>query len=132
MPVSEAPFDSKGNLMHFPYKEYERLGEVRIEIGPEWRLNVPFITQLRLVDYGRGRSSAFFVWEDPAGHTYPMFLTDMMKVIVGGNLDKGWTQEAVWEVKKRGMNYGIGLAKDQAAVELRNLYDEPCGAGMRS
>lgn len=131
MPVKDAPYDSDGNLMHFPCFLYTWLDGIRVEIGPEWRPNRPFVTQLRLVDYERGRSAAFFTWEDTDGHTYPMFLTDVMTVLVGGNLDKGWTEERVWEVKKRGMNYGIGLAKDQVLAELRQVHNELCGAGMR-
>lgn len=99
MAVSEAPYDAKGNLIRLP----------RLVQEADWRPNTPFVAQLRLVGYGQGNSSSWFFWEDGDGHRYPMFFRDALNVIVDGNMEKGWTHEHEWVVKKRGSYYGIHL-----------------------
>ncbi|MGH7238777.1 MAG: hypothetical protein ACREHG_01795 [Candidatus Saccharimonadales bacterium] len=101
----KAPFDLKGNLMSFPEPIYanERLNQ------PDWRDVGTFEETLEYVDYTRGRSSVNFIWRDVrSGREYPMFVTDLDSIMT--NICVGRLR-ATWEIGKRGMNYGIRIAK---------------------
>lgn len=111
MPPNRVPFDSKGNLMHYAHDEYYYEDEVWTGHDPDWRDNEPFIAQMTLVDMHRGRSAAYFTWEDEQGHIYPMFMSDLVDLLKKNAVAEGKTLTSTqWIVKKKGMNYGIGLA----------------------
>lgn len=70
-----------------------------------WRANVPFAATLKYIGYGRGRSSAYFIFEDRHGHQYNMFMTDADDMILRG-IDLLHAQ-GTFSFIKRGNNYGI-------------------------
>ena len=106
-PKDKAPFD-KGSLLHYPGAVY-RGGKFH---DPDWKAIEPFTATLHLVEMHRGRSAAYFEWCDEAGNKYPMFMSDMFEVAKRG-IGDGGRVFARWIVKKRGQNYGVGLAKDE-------------------
>ena len=62
------PFDENGNQMHYPYCG---------ALPPEWRVNTEFRETLRITDFSRGRSAAYFHAEGQSGVKYTIFLTDL-------------------------------------------------------
>jgi hypothetical protein len=100
---TEAPFDENGNLLSYP----------RAWFGKEvvWNPIEPFVESLKLVGTERGRSAAHFMWEDTRGRQYPMFLTDLVNLLIRRPITPpGVTHYETWTIKKRGQNYGIALA----------------------
>ncbi|GAA4209550.1 hypothetical protein GCM10022252_76230 [Streptosporangium oxazolinicum] len=103
MPIDKAPYDARGNLQHYPGPSYSaQLGSV----PTDWRPNTPFTATLTFRGSQRGRSAAYFLWEDANGRTYPMFLADLGDLILSTTLDKG-VITGEWIVGKRGKNYGL-------------------------
>lgn len=99
MSVDKAPYSKRG-LMHYPQAWF---GETI-----EWRPNEPFSATIRFTDYGRGRSAAYFNWQDENGQMYPMFISDLADLLTKRSVVDG---EAVglWIVRKRGQNYGLAM-----------------------
>lgn len=100
MPVTEAPYDDKGNLMHSPGP---LIGGVA-----RWRPNDPFecvLTVEEVVTRGRVRH---VVWRDADGARFPMFLSDLERMLRAADLSRG-TVRGTWIVRKRGRHYGIAL-----------------------
>lgn len=95
----EAPYNIIG-LMHHADK-WDTL--------VHWRPNEPFHARLKLLGTERGRSAAYYRWQDQADwKVYPMFITDMARLItLGTTFEAGGYVDAEWVVVKRGMNYGI-------------------------
>ena len=109
----KAPFGPKGDLQHYPTPWWEAnlsTGE-RVRHAPEWREVASFPMVLRYKGYARGRSAAYFLWEDADGHEYPMFLADLDTFLKRGYMNG--PVMAIWIVCKRGANYGIRLANDK-------------------
>lgn len=110
MATLQAPYDPRtGSLLHYPetrLKLGREEGEL-IWVEPGWRTNEPFYANLYLADMERGRSAAFFIWQDNDGRDYPMFMSDMFDLLRTKTVDEGYV-EGIWLVKKRGQNYGIG------------------------
>lgn len=100
MPVEKAPFSQQGSLLH-----YER--DVPWGTGADWRPNEPFEATLTLARISRGRSAAYFVWEDEEGRTFPMFMSNVADLIKGGISVVNGTVTGRWDVVKKGQNYGI-------------------------
>lgn len=118
MTIETIPFDYKGNMMDYPGTRWVHNPEHPnadargyIHMDPEWRDNKPFhLPVLHLDTYGRGRSSVRFMWIDGDGHTYPMFVSDMVEVVKMRRIEDGAVRDSQWIGKKKGANYGIGLA----------------------
>jgi hypothetical protein len=72
--------------------------------------NFRFVATLQFLDYSRGRSSAKINLEDEFGTRYGMFLTDLLDVLRNCRIENG-SVTATWTFQKRGMNYGIRLAR---------------------
>jgi len=70
-----------------------------------WRANKPFTATMRYVGYGRGRSSAYFIFEDWHGIQHTMFLADADEMILRG-IDLLHAQ-GKFSYIKRGCNYGL-------------------------
>ncbi|BCJ75061.1 hypothetical protein CS0771_46050 [Catellatospora sp. IY07-71] len=103
------PVDEQGNLEHYPSRIHT-WGKVERDLGQLWSEgNEPFAATLSLVSGNRGRSAAYFVWRDEAGRTYPMFMTDLVDVLMCKLVDRG-AVSGLWQVRKRGQNYGLALA----------------------
>lgn len=96
-----APFDTNGNLMHYPRSHVQALGEMREDVA--------FRAKMTYTGFERGRSAAYTMWVDEYGKTYPMFLAELHVVLP--LLNKG-SLTTMWRVTKRGQNFGIRLAKD--------------------
>lgn len=103
--VTKAPFDHEGNLLHYPVVYTSG------RAYPEWRPNIPFVATLTIYGMSRGRSAAYFIWQDEDEHEYPMFISDAVEVLRRCTISNGRVT-ARWIVKKRGQNFGIGLDKD--------------------
>lgn len=99
--VTEAPYDDKGNLMEYPASWTKG--------GITWKKIAPFKTTLWIEGMERGRSAARFIWKDEKGHTYPMFMRDMLDVVKTATILSGGVSDT-WTVRKSGSNYGIALA----------------------
>lgn len=101
MAVDKAPYDKSGNLLHYPMRtRYD-------DPDPnDWRPNIPFTAALTLTGTRRGRSAAYFTWEDSDGHEFPMFITDVAGLLRETTVTNA-TVCAVWTVAKRGTNYGV-------------------------
>jgi hypothetical protein len=103
MSVKLVPFDEDGNLTHYPQPAHWG-GKL------EWRENLPFTATLTFKEFRRGRSAAYAMWQDTKGRSYPMFLTDLESLLTS---DRPITQASAsgeWIVRKRGKNYGVGIA----------------------
>ncbi|GAA1621014.1 hypothetical protein [Catellatospora bangladeshensis] len=103
------PVDEHGNLEHYPSSVHTWQGRV-VDNGQLWSAgNEPFAAELTFVDGRRGRSAAVFEWRDAAGRVYPMFMTDLLDVLHHKVVERGVVR-GVWQVRKRGQNYGLALA----------------------
>lgn len=72
---------------------------------PEMRDNTPFIDTLECIDYGRGRSAAYFRFKSLlTGIHYYMFLSDLMAIIP---LMQEGRISGTFKFAKKGQNYGI-------------------------
>lgn len=120
--VKYVPFDEGGNLMDYVEDPKDRPLLTRADVeaaggraGPhiaaEWRRNDLFAAVLEIEGFGRGRSAAYFEWSDGHGHVYTMFLTDMVDLLKRGTIKKGRTGNHLWNIAKRGKNYGIKLVQ---------------------
>lgn len=104
-----APFDSKGNLQHYPESSWDYTkppGNQRVE--PDWRKVGQTYLTLELDGFLRDRSAAYFMWRDIAsGCTYPMFMKDMSDLLCASVVAFGESNHHIWAIVKRGQNYGI-------------------------
>lgn len=109
-PALKVPYSPSGNLLHHPgpVKVNPEGERTYAEVG-EWRNNDLFEATLQLKGTERGRSAAFFRWEEvSAGRQFPMFITDMCHLIhLTPHFRAGGTINARWFVVKRGQNYGL-------------------------
>ena len=87
----------------------------------------PFTATLKLINYERGRSAVSLIWRDLGveGKTeernvdesfplhyrqHPMFISSFLEMVkMGHPMPNFPTIRGVWEVTKRGANYGIQL-----------------------
>lgn len=73
----------------------------------EWRQVGPFRTELILVDSYSTGYSCYFRFEDTNGHRYPMFASDVERLMHRSGVVYGRTSLLTWTFVKRGVNYGI-------------------------
>lgn len=101
------PFDENGNQMHYPYCG---------ALPPEWRVNTEFRETLRITDFSRGRSAAYFHAEGQSGVKYTIFLTDLFAMLPKLNYGMDYalvtdedqsTIDGFFTFVKRGQNYGV-------------------------
>lgn len=115
--VTVAPYDHRGNLMHYAETGIRRYRGVEPQPGQpgyvEWRANEPFSGTLTLGGVTSGYSAKYVTWKAPDGRSFPMFIADLVEFIhrYSGDINQG-TVHARWMVAKRGQNFGIRLAKD--------------------
>lgn len=104
------PVDDQGNLLHYPEPTYIVRDGHYIKSEIVWADNKPFVATLTLQTSQRGRSAAYFMWKDTATNkTYPMFMADMLDLVLQKTIVNG-VVVGLWQVRKRGQNYGIALA----------------------
>lgn len=99
----QAPFDTEGNLLHFP----------GYGGSPQWRPVEPFHATMRVERTQRGRSAAYFIWTDQDGRTFPMFISDLLELLLDRDVASGQVT-GWWAVRKRGENFGIRIAEAPA------------------
>jgi hypothetical protein len=109
---TQIPYDCQGNLMGYPERCYRGQHGYDGRHEPIWKDNDPFTTELTYVNYGRGRSSAVFNWQDDIGRVFQMFMTDMDDLLRSTDLVNSTTPRLKWKIRKRGQNYGIALYKE--------------------
>lgn len=96
----QVPYNDNGDLMH------HAAGDV------QWKSNDEFEATLTLTGTERGRSAAIFRWVDSdTGRHYPMFMTDVARLLMLGRVESGGVARGRWYVVKRGQNYGITPAE---------------------
>ncbi|MEV4806813.1 hypothetical protein AB0K18_43035 [Nonomuraea sp. NPDC049421] len=97
--ITEAPYDSHGNLCHYP----SGVAEMRkIE---------KFLAILTLD--GKYGSAWYFTGDD--GRKWPMFDCHFQELVQAVTLVKGVTPRAVWTIRKMGRNYGIRFVREATA-----------------
>jgi len=107
------PVDPDGNLLRYvpDWQFVNRPRPPDEERGIFWRPNVPFAATLTLQNIFHGQSAANFVWTDAEQRRWPMFLADLEELICFGSIV--WSQTSgVWQVRKRGQNYGLAMAPE--------------------
>lgn len=120
-----APFDRNGNLQHYPSEQFVLPeGATWTEKGyqppgryvdPEWRDIEPFHATMTLEPgVTSGRSAKYVHWRDQDGHQYPMFVSELVDLVVSGAAKEGGVAEGDWIVCKRGANYGIRYVRREA------------------
>jgi hypothetical protein len=110
------PFKADGSVMRYAINDPNS----RHASGPEhkwhpdyadqWRDNFEFTASMHFVEFKRGRSAAYAVFQTSKDETYYMFLSDLEKAIP--LLDKGFLLKKVFTFSKRGQNYGIKVVRD--------------------
>jgi len=105
--VDRVPYDADGSLLHYARTD---------QPGVNWSDNKPFIRSLQIVRSVRGRSSAYLLWGGADGETYPMFISDLIRLLQGQGIRKGGKVTTTWVVVKRGMNYGLAAAAPGSQV----------------
>ena len=76
-------------------------------VGMEFRPFKGVEMELEYETFGRGRSSITFYWRDKDGTQYPMFATEIDKLIKNGIISNRIC--GLWSAEKHGQNYGIRL-----------------------
>lgn len=115
--LKEAPYikiysyqDAAGNSTNVGHFDYETLaGYVYPGNDVEWRPNDPFEATLELVHSSRGRSSAVYIYRDIATNIrYPLFISSVEFMLRHATIKAGQVT-GVWQVVKRGQNYGLDM-----------------------
>lgn len=120
--ITNAPFDSDGNLVHYPDGELDHTNAVRdperywawkvppVSRASDWRPNVPFRAKLTFAEQ-RATSNRYTVWTDEHGREYPMSFQHLLAVIRAGHTIADAAIDGTWMVAKLGDTYGVRLAK---------------------
>lgn len=91
---------------------------VSVNTAPTWRDNLPFHATLQVDHTISGRSAKYVIWKNAYApldrRTYPMFVTDLLDVARFG-IQPGGIVSGRWIVRKRGQNYGLAIAPEEAA-----------------
>jgi hypothetical protein len=103
--LKEAPFSAGGDLEH--YAGY----------SAEWRPNTPMELELAISGMTSGYSAKYLNWVDADGHSYPMFVSDLIDMLREVVVEHG-TIHAMFQVRKRGQNFGLCYAGPVPAQEV--------------
>lgn len=68
-----------------------------------------FQAQLRLVGHYKNGNSAYLIFEDQTGSTWPMFLGDAVTFLGHADLSQGFSRVTTFETIKRGKAYAIRM-----------------------
>lgn len=74
-----------------PYAEFRPFREMKLKLTYQ--------------SFKRGRSAVTFFWMDEEGHEYPMFASELDRLLSSGVLRN--VMDGKWSAQKRGANYGI-------------------------
>jgi hypothetical protein len=75
-----------------------------------WRDPYEFEARLTYHSFGRGRSAAYFIWADEEGNQYPMFMSEVDRLLRLARFEGG-SVSGRWSFVKRGSNYSIRLVE---------------------
>lgn len=100
--LTEAPYDSHGNLLHWA-DQRRRSGW---DAAHEWRPNEPMELTITVDHVQSGRSAKYTVWTGANGLSYPMFIADLVDMLREVTMTSGVIR-AMFRVRKRGQNYGL-------------------------
>lgn len=82
----------------------------------DWRPNDPFHATFAIDSMRSGRSAKYLILtsvESPGDNrTFPMFISDLIDVLVRSGAERRAILSGRWMVSKRGANYGLRLAKE--------------------
>jgi len=83
---------------------------------PEWRPNEPFHATFAIDSVRSGRSAKYVILtsvESPEdSRTWPMFVVDLIDVMIRTGIERRAIMSGRWMVAKRGQNYGLRLTKE--------------------
>ena len=91
------PFDRSGNQLHYAWQNSRDI---------EWVDNFKFRDNLRISAMRSGRSAKYTIWRDNRGHTYTMFVSDLIEMMKKCTAQNG-SVVGSWTFVKRGQNYGL-------------------------
>ncbi len=101
--LTEAPFSSRGELLHFAERRY---GTTYMGQVIDWRPNDPMELTLTLGTVVSGRSAKYLLWATPDGTTHPMFVIDLVEMMRQTTVVHG-VVHGMFRVRKRGTNFGL-------------------------
>ncbi|WP_336214469.1 hypothetical protein [Nonomuraea sp. LPB2021202275-12-8] len=97
--ITQAPYDSHGNLCHYPAGVAET------------RLIEKFLDTFTL----DGKYGSVWYWTGEDGRKWPMFDTHFQELVKAITLAQGRTPRAVWTIRKMGQNYGVQFVREATA-----------------
>lgn len=130
-PDLRTPWSASGLLHHPGFRRVDANSNETWPDVQEWRDNEPFEAVIQFKGTERGRSAAFFRWENvDTGQMYPMFISDIGHMIMQGTrFEEGGTIRGRWYVVKRGQNYGIRLEDPTEPQDgTTERTEQPAGA----
>jgi hypothetical protein len=121
IPRYESSYDGSVREAHIRQLDYESGRDII------WKDNIPFIAQIKIESYSRGRSAAnwdasihqVFCDADPEyasfleGCHVNIFMVDMLHIIQNYDLFHGLTNSLNLVFSKRGMNYGMKVIESE-------------------
>jgi hypothetical protein len=112
----QIPFDVNGNQQHFPEHIWIPPSSGNgnyIAVAPTFKDNYEWDGVLRIDDYSRGRSAAYFnLVGDYEKREYTMFMSDLYVALKNVGCTPGLNgpvMEGRWTFCKKGQNYGVKL-----------------------
>lgn len=103
--LKKAPYTGNGSLLHWVSSSHD-----------VWHPNEPFHASLEIYDMQSGYSAKYLMLRSRDNHarTYPMFVTDLADAVRNIPVIRDGILTARWIVRKRGQNYGLALAPEDA------------------
>lgn len=102
----KVPLDEEGNLLHWARNPSNAL-VYRTSDQVQWVEPFEFVAYLQIDRLQTGRSAKYVWWTDlHTGKQYPMFITDVIKLVKAG-CQAGGKRNGLWRTVKRGQNFGI-------------------------
>jgi hypothetical protein len=108
MSTYQIPFDTAGNQQHYPESRYTQTVEGKyVVVPPNFRDNFEFEDRLKYIEYRRGRSAAYFIFERESNNRkVTFFMRDFERLVP--KLSRGKIK-GTFTFVKTGMNYGCKL-----------------------
>ena len=108
--LAEYPVDRDGNMLGYPVRNTRKWVDGEYVYYPTPHMsNTPFNATMTVEGMTRGRSSIKFELTG-AGKRWEMFATDFCELAQRASISNGEVA-GMWEVCKRGANYGLRMVK---------------------
>lgn len=104
-PITEAPFQPANSAYYG--QQHDKFLSYPGYRDSFMRPVQDFVSEMKVVDWERGRSAMTIWMEDPKGTRYPMFMKDYFALTTQREQSALATYECEWSFVKRGANYGI-------------------------